>query len=527
MKEWVNTHLPSEVCYGMGNDAQVAAADLLEGLGAHGFAATLDYTKAYDTMKPQGTVALMRQAGFPEGFCSLCLAVWGTQLRWVQWGEHTHYHPLQAGRATAQGCPMGPLALSLWMASGLNAAKASLPANAFGAVRLFMDDRSFTARTAQDLVAQVETWQRWSESVGLLESQDKTQLTATSTDRRAQLARLWQVPHQVSATFEVLGVCARNGPRRNAPKEDGRLQAATRTVAALGVLGFGFEHFQRVARSYGVSKVCYGWLTRLPTLTDAWRLWSVIRTGQRCLRRANRHLRAILVGGNAHLDILAAGNLVRVLHVLRKRGSLQWHHRTGTPLGALQRWLADRGWTEVGPWRWRGPTPECDLHLGPETRVATAMHSLRQGWRCDQWARFTWNSRHEVAELQHVTSAQLLRFDFDRTRLAMRNSAAYRTVALLSSASPACFQDGRVAFSDRCGWACGGLGHWHHMAWACRCRPSDGRPAGRLGAVQRRLGWVVKGQSQHAAAVMTAWMARVQEQIWEGRYRRHRRGPLA
>ena len=440
LQAWLQANLPKEIAYGKNADALQSAGVFFEHMAKDGYGGSLDFTKCYDLMRPEGTLRLMTAAGFPEGLVGLCRAVWGSQTRWVCWDNCCHSQPLFAGHATAQGCPFGPLSLALWMASGLKATnQLSVGAAAAGHTCVYMDDRSMTARNARALIAKITDWQCWSRTVGLQESQSKTQLTATTAARRRALTAAFSDPERVTDQLEVLGVTAKVSNRAMSAKEEARFAAAKRVIAVLGNLGLPFERFHSAARSFGVAKVAHGWLCNLPNKSDAWSLWTAMRSGQRCLRRANRHIRAILLGGNSHLDIVSAGSLLRTFAGIRGRGMVEWNNRAGSPLRAFRKWMADQGWAEGGPWAWKGCTPE----LSSNATVPQLLHSLRQGWRAGQWAAFlSRGGRHEVQELSDVSPAQILQFDFAKTRRFSQDNRGYRTVASLATATP-CFQNSR------------------------------------------------------------------------------------
>ena len=300
------------------------------------------------------------------------------------------------------------------------------PERLSGLIRVYMDDRTCTARSAEHLVHRVRSWQSWSQSVGLLESAAKTRLASlTEQGRRDLRARR---PEQVGSSLDVLGASSQP-PATDAlpPKQEARLQAAMVTV--LGNLRLSFERFHSSARTYGVSKASYGWLVSTPTAKVCWNQWTVLRTKQRSLKRANRHIRAILFEGTSHLDWPAAGNLLRCIRQLKDAGRIRWHNRGGSPLSALRRWLQERSWTEVSPWRWRGVTPECSLDFRTQS-MTQMLHCLRQGWRAEHWRLFQSWPRHEVTELSGISAAQFLRTDFDRTRKAMRGDASLHESSL-------------------------------------------------------------------------------------------------
>ena len=114
--------------------------------------------------------------------------------------------------------------------------------------------------------------------------------------------------------------------------------------------------------------------------------------------------------------------------------------------------------------QWQGVTPECRIDLYCRYVCPSDLTCLKTGVESQAMAVFLHWRRHEVAELSGITAAQLLTYDFDRTRRAMQESSAYRTVSSLASASPACFQGNRDGVAAGCPWQCGEVGHWHHIA---------------------------------------------------------------
>ena len=120
IKHWVRSNTSAEIAFGRGSSAPFSATECFEAFAADGFAASLDFTKCYDCMRPQGTVQLMRAGGFPEGLCKLCQAVWCRQKRWLEWGGHVAQHPIDSGHATAQGCRFGPSSLEAPASTGLD-----------------------------------------------------------------------------------------------------------------------------------------------------------------------------------------------------------------------------------------------------------------------------------------------------------------------------------------------------------------------------------------------------------------------
>lgn len=113
--------------------------------------------------------------------------------------------------------------------------------------------------------------------------------------------------------------------------------AARRAVLLLGSLRLSGSLYLLKARQFGVSKVDYGWIGRLPPDYVSTKLWSCLRAAQLA---ANRHLRAVIHGGLNHLSCLSGVSLLRLVADLKSRG-LQWVHAArGTPLWSLQCWFS-------------------------------------------------------------------------------------------------------------------------------------------------------------------------------------------
>ena len=225
--EWLQRNLPPEIAFEKKSSASGTAAEYLEARAADGFGGTLDFSKCYDCVNFLGTIKLMQAGGFPPpGPHTLCQALWLPQLRWIQWMGHTYQIPLRSGCATAQGCQ--PHALDgLWLAQG--------PTRLSSITKIYMDDRSCTARSAQALVCKLKSWQEWSSAVGLQESFSGTCLAASTPHGKQRLLQLWDKPEQVTDSLEVLGATWGRAQTRSAREED-RLEAAKHVIACLGNL---------------------------------------------------------------------------------------------------------------------------------------------------------------------------------------------------------------------------------------------------------------------------------------------------
>ena len=230
---------------------------------------------------------------------------------------------------------LGPFLCGLWLSSGIKWVSARR--GSAGAKCGFIDDRTFSAPTAQGLVDEVESWQLWSGLVGLKESVGKAQVVAKTAKQKRDLDSLRPVDiQQTDATF--LGVTTRGKPRKNSAKESERMKSASMCLNLLSTLKLPYAVFTRYARMFGVPLVSYGWFAKLPTLGETKKLWSTIKRGQRTGLMANAWIRAIIYGGVHHLDCVTATQLLRVVSALFAQGWVTWNSTTGCPVHSLRNW---------------------------------------------------------------------------------------------------------------------------------------------------------------------------------------------
>ena len=71
----------------------------------------------------------------------------------------------------------------LWLSAGARFIRRQI-GNALSRMFIFMDDRTFTSRTADGLVRITDAWKDWSDRVGLIENVSKTQFAARVQTQR-------------------------------------------------------------------------------------------------------------------------------------------------------------------------------------------------------------------------------------------------------------------------------------------------------------------------------------------------------
>ncbi len=136
---------------------------------------------------------------------------------------------------------------------------------------IYMDDRTFTAKSAIALKRKIDIWHDWSWQVGLLESAGKAQAVAIGKTKKSQLEQ--HVPVDMLKNDALfLGVATGVGVRSDHDKEIDRVNLAQDEFN----LRLGFETFCTYARLFGMSAVSYGWISRLPTKTCCNKLWRAV-----------------------------------------------------------------------------------------------------------------------------------------------------------------------------------------------------------------------------------------------------------
>ena len=500
MENWIQSTLHPAVTYGKGASAEKSAAKILESYVRKHYMASLDYTKCFDSLRVNSTAALLRQLGFHNGLTTLCEQMWTNHARWCTYNAYTSETPLTpAGMGVPQGDPCGPLMTALWLSCAQRHIEA-LHQNFDGETSIYIDDRSFTAASATQLVERIDHWRTWSLQAGLIES-DKAQATARGRPAMRALQAIGEEP-MIKPDVTFLGIVTRSLQRGNAPKEEDRMALAFRRLALLRLLHVNASKYASYARLFALSCCCYGWLARHPTQTLTMKLWATVKTGQGVNRQAHKWLRCLPYGAKNHLDCLAGCNLVRVVMQLLKDGPLRWHKDAGAPVATLRKWMSDHHWTETAHWTWKHESLVVNLN-DPNGDVNDVLHKVRSGWQLSCFDKFLHSKRHEVAVVQHVTSAQLLNVDWEGLRTLADNSPAIRTVLTGATVSPAWM-------GLPCPF-CGGPGHWEHLAWECQNSPLiEERPTYDTTPIERRFGWA-------STSSTIIYLGKVQQLIWRQR----------
>eukprot|EP00435_Cladocopium_sp_Y103_P004430 s4850_g1.t1 len=379
--------------------------------------------------------------------------MWTEHTRWCSWNGTVHPVPMVThGMPIPQGECLGPLTFCLWLSAGQRFVEQRLQVNLKSSI--YMDDRSFVTKDAETLVEARSAWASWSTKVGLLESQQKIQMTAKSKRQKSSLQSL--IPAEwFHQEVTMLGVVSRGGRRSNATTEEGRLAKAKKRLIVLAGLRLGSNLVAVYSRIFAISLCSYGWIARLPVQKDVESMWKLIKKGQKVLHSSNTWLRCMVHGGISHLSPICACNLFRVVAILRCRFQISWTNICGSPVAALRKWFTDHRFKEAAPWVWFHVDDE-SIRISAECYARPHLdrmrHLIREGWRFFCWDRFLHTSRHEISTAAHVSAAQLRAVDWAAVRSMSASCAASRTAEhfgqsfvethlLQASPMPGCFMN--------------------------------------------------------------------------------------
>ena len=223
---------------------------------------------------------------------------------------------------------------------------------------------------------------------------------------------------------------------------------------------------------FAISKLSYGWITRLPTWTTCKSIWSAIGRGSRRMRAASPFLKGVLWGGNCHPDVVCATRLIGILGRIRQVRELAWPARPGQPLYVLHKWLLARDWTLVRPLVWSHPLLVEELSLEIVVPIGARQHLIRDAWRGWMLTQHAAGIRRDAGCVNELlVNGSWSNIDWRRVRNWTLGFAEARTVASGASFSPAALQ-GLTGRPLACCWpGCQELGTWEHIAWTCSRRP--------------------------------------------------------
>eukprot|EP00435_Cladocopium_sp_Y103_P039369 s1164_g10.t1 len=219
--QWINRVLPSALCGGRsGSDVLSIMLEVFEHVDNNRYLGSLDFSKAFDHVRPSSAGAAMAHTGCPAALVRGIQRVWW-QRRLLCWGSSVHHEFMEVTESMPQGDPFAVLALSLLLRVPVLKLQARFP-------RLlqviYVDDRTWCCDSAAECAEVWDFWQHESVRLGFRENHSKAQFFhRTVQGRKALRTRGCAALH----TATILGVeISSSDSRGSSKKELARVQRA-------------------------------------------------------------------------------------------------------------------------------------------------------------------------------------------------------------------------------------------------------------------------------------------------------------
>ena len=148
---------------------------------------SLDQAKCFDHVIPELAVGLLPHAGMHPEWIRHLQWTWSDQHRWMQFGRHTANSLERVSTSIPQGCAMAPIALVVLMLEATCAVQTLQLGPEVLTQSVYVDDRAIACSSPQLAVLALQTWQHWSQRLGLRENLHKMQIVCKSVQKRAAM----------------------------------------------------------------------------------------------------------------------------------------------------------------------------------------------------------------------------------------------------------------------------------------------------------------------------------------------------
>ena len=158
----------------------------------------MDFSLCFDYVNPGLSLRVLQQMGAPR-LLSLLEHTWTKQCRWIQLGGATLPEGQRAGSSLPQGCPAAPMGLTVLLKYPAMHLRRLLRDGVEQVI--YLDDRNIVVTSARGAETVIQTWNRFSQELGLVENRRKLRvLTKDPAQRRAlqnfgievhQTAKVW------------------------------------------------------------------------------------------------------------------------------------------------------------------------------------------------------------------------------------------------------------------------------------------------------------------------------------------------
>ena len=509
-RQWIESVLPPYVVGGRKGQDILAAVLSLEHRASEGaYLGTLDYTKAFDHLRPSRAAAVMEHAGMPKAIVEGLRLLWTDQRRVISWQGLCSEDVQPAGSSLPQGDAFSVLALSLTLRLPAMKLQQEHP----GLTQLiYVDDRSWAASNPSECETVWNFWKRESTKLGFKENIAKAQFFHVTGSGRRRL-RNTSCEAQVNHEFTVLGVTLRGKPGcKMSAKEKKRMEAAHVVAARSKALPLQLRSKAFLISCTSAAVASWGWLLSSPPKTHTRKLeaaWRALGVG---LRQASVPLLKVLSSHASDLSFMSGVAVFAAFWRGIQKGGLSlqgWD--VSLAVARLRAFMSDLGFSVLRPFVWTG-RGDVSLEGNLQGRLQSAKHVIREAWRRRMLELHSSSSRRDAVLInydEHCLKRARSLTSGSRHNLAIM-SGAYVSHARFSQMSGVGIT--QCPYCDACT-----IPSKEHVWWHCQgvSRPPGLRP---LTEAQRLLGWPAGGgHADHDRRVL-AFLSEVRERDLKLRY---------
>ena len=299
--------------------------------------------------------------------------------------------------------------------------------------------------------------------------------------------------------------------RGSTPDELKRLRSVEAMLREARYLPLSWREKKAVLATQAMSKLAYGWMTRLPNKVELKRIEVAISFALREQLQASVPLRKMLRGHS--LDPLWRvlwSNVSAAWRLARTTGGCPCPWSSGGWVATIERAFDTLGWRGTGEWTWHHAAMDLTQTLDSQQGLAPSKlfgHHMRESWRRMLWTEFITSNRRDAQALHNVP------YDTVRVKHARKafqeQGAHCRAVMSGAAVSDARFMRMRNLPVQSCGW-CNqpDVPSWEHVTWNCSAFAESRQDVRPQDALHRILGWPTGPQDgaclRHLGAVRQA-----------------------
>ena len=397
------------------------------------FLCSLDYSLAFDHTHPKLVTNLFRQIGLSESVVKVLETVWTNQMRYMQFDSVTSEYPESVSSSLPQGDAWSLIGMVLTLAGPSKAIM-----NQVDGLTLFtfVDDRTFTAKSAEDLTNARNLWASWSTILGLQENDQKTLFFHKKEGGKADLLAVGVPQTSISDHPKILGHELKNSNSRSCTdNEKARWQEAISQIRRARWLPVSWPLRKTAIAQGPIAKAVTGWFWRKPTQKMINQMQLTIATSLSEARCGSTYLRHLLRGHGLHVHFMITSRLVgaawRQVHKKPRQAPIDWKAKGFVTV--FSQLLSQWDWKCVQPGVWRhDKLGELSLKH-PLKKVDLILHNLRESFRMWCWKKHHGQGRRD--------SWPNMAYNADRCQVARKAAEGFLNFQVLcgGTVSPACF----------------------------------------------------------------------------------------